>query len=52
MAQEISKEEVGSDKYLGMANYNIYFKNKSNRLVMNITKAIFLLAKCAYMMVN
>ena len=47
MTQEISKGEVGNGKQLGMANYNIYFKNNFNRLVMNIT--IFLTDKmCIY----
>ena len=37
MTQEISKGEVGNDKWLAVENYNIYFKNNFNRLVMNIT---------------
>ena len=47
MTQEISQQEIGNDRYLGMANYNIYFKNNFNRLVINITQKNFL--KCAYM---
>ena len=42
MTQEISKGEVGDGKWLGMANYNIYFKNNFNRLEMNITQTNFL----------
>ena len=42
MTQEISKGELGNGKYLGMANYNIYFKNNFNRLVMNMTQKNFL----------
>ena len=38
MTQEILKGEVGKGKQLGMANYNIYFKNYFNRLVINITQ--------------
>ena len=40
--QEISKGEVGNDKWQGMANYNIYFKNNFNRLVMSIAQINFL----------
>ena len=36
MTQEISKEEIGNSKLLGMANYNIYFRNTFNRLVIQI----------------
>ena len=37
------------DKSLGMANYNIYFKNNVNRLVMNMTQTNFSLqTKCVY----
>ena len=35
---KISKGEVGNGKQLGMANYNIYFKDNFNRLIMNITQ--------------
>ena len=49
MTQEISKGEVGNGKYLGMANYNTYFKNKFNCLVMNITQTLFFTDKmCTY----
>ena len=37
----LSKGEVGNGKYLGMANYNIYFKKNLNRLAMNITQTNF-----------
>ena len=36
MTQEISKEEIGNSKLLGMTNYNIYFRNTFNRLVIQI----------------
>ena len=42
MTQEIPKGEIGDGKWLGMANYNIYFKNNFNRLEMNITQTNFL----------
>ena len=49
MKYERSKGEVGNGKQLGMANYNIYFKNNFNRLVMNITQTIFFTDKmCIY----
>ena len=48
MTQEISKEKIGNSKELKMANYNIYFKNNFNRLVMNVRNNFSLLAKCAY----
>ena len=49
MRQEISKGEVGNDKQLGMANYNIYFKNNFNHLVMKITQKVFFTdKKCIY----
>ena len=41
MTQKISKGGVGKGKQLGMANYNIYFKNNFNHLVMNITQISF-----------
>ena len=48
MTQEISKEEIGKGKELKIANYNIYFKNNFNRLVMNVRNKFSLLAKCTY----
>ena len=42
MTQEISKGEIGNDKQLEIANYNIYFKNNFNLLVMNVTQINFL----------
>ena len=42
MTQEISKGEIGNDKYLGIANYNIYFKNNFNLLAMNVAQINFL----------
>ena len=42
MTQDISKREVGNGKCLGMANYNIYFKNDFILLVMDITQTNFL----------
>ena len=38
MTQKISKGETGCGKKLGMTNYDIYFKNNFNRVVMNITQ--------------
>ena len=40
MMQEISKQEVGNGKQLGMTN-NMYFKNNFNRLAINITQKTF-----------
>ena len=40
--QEISKREIENGKFLGMANYNVYFKTKLNLLVINITQINFL----------
>ena len=40
MMQEISKGETGNDKQLGMASYNIHFKNSFNGLVMNVTQNV------------
>ena len=49
MTQEISESEVGNGNYLGMANYNIYFKINFNCLVMNITQTKFFTDKmCIY----
>ena len=42
MTQEISKRKTGNDKLLGMVNYNIYLKNSSNILVINLTQTTFL----------
>ena len=42
MTREISKGETGNSKLLGMANYNIYFKNNFNRLVTNVTQIDFI----------
>ena len=42
MTQEIAKGEIGNSKLLGMANYNIYFKNTFTCLVMNITPVSFI----------
>ena len=49
MTQKISESEVGNCNYLGMANYNIYFKINFNCLVMNITQTKFFTDKmCIY----
>ena len=52
LTQEISKGEIGNNKQLGIANYNIYFKSSFNLLVMNATKIIFFPDKSAYMTLN
>ena len=39
MQQSMRKKlQKGNGKQLGMANYDIYFENEFNRLVMNITQ--------------
>ena len=40
--KKYQKGEIGHGKWLGMANYNIYFKNNYNRLVMKVTPVNFL----------
>ena len=42
MKQEIAKGEIGNSKLLGIANYNIYFKNTFACLVMNVTQIDFI----------
>ena len=49
MTQEISKREIENDKFLGMANYNIYFKTFSNE---RNTNKFSLLAECTYITLN
>ena len=53
MMQEISKEEIENGKWLGISNYNIFFKNNFSGLVINVTQNKFsLLIKCAYVTPN
>ena len=49
VTQEISKREIGKDKFPGMANYNIYFKTFSNE---RNTNKFSLLAQCTYITLN
>ena len=42
MTLKLSKGGTGNAKQLGITNYNIYFKNNFNRLVMNVTQTNFL----------
>ena len=43
MTQDVSKGKIGRmGKWVGMVNYNVYFTNDFNTLVMNITKINFL----------
>ena len=49
VTQEISKREIGNDKFPGMANYNIYFKRFSNE---RNTSKFSLLAECTYITLN
>ena len=50
MTQEISKRETGNGKFLGITNYNIYFKTNFNLLVMKVTQInISLLKKYSHM---
>ena len=43
MTQEIAKGEIGNSKLLGMANYNIYFKNTFTCLLsLSLSLAIYI----------
>ena len=42
MRQEILKREIRNNRLLGMANYNTYFKNNFNLLVINVKKISFI----------
>ena len=48
MTQEILKWDIGNDKSLGIASYNIYFKNNFNLLVVNVKQIIFFTDKITY----
>ena len=52
MTQEIAKGEVWNDQWLGMENYNIYFKKLQSFSNEHNTNKFSLLAKCAYVTLN